>query len=106
FNLNEAFYQSRYMDDQGRVFLNSVEALVPQDTNGKADVYEWEPSGVGGCTPAAETYSEAFSEGQGGCIALISSGKSDRAASFLDASADGNDVFFLTSGKLVPQDED
>ena len=106
YNLIAAFYQSRYVDDQGRVFFNSVEALVPQDTNGKADVYEWEPNGVGGCTPAAETYTEAFSEGAGGCISLISSGKSDHPSVFIDASADGNDVFFLTSGQLVKQDED
>ncbi len=106
YELNVAYVQSRYLDNQGRVFFNSVEGLVPQDTNGQPDVYEWEPSGVGGCTPAAETYTEAFTEGTGGCISLISSGKSDRASTFLDASANGNDVFFLTNGKLVPQDED
>ena len=106
YELTIALYQSRYVDDQGRVFFNSVEGLVPQDTNGQPDVYEWEPSGVGGCTPTAETYTEAFSEGLGGCISMVSSGKSDRASTFLDASADGNDVFFLTSGKLVPRDED
>jgi DNA-binding beta-propeller fold protein YncE len=106
YELNGALYQSRYLDDQGRVFFNSVEALVPQDTNGKADVYEWEPSGVGGCTPAAETYTEAFSEGGAGCISLISSGKADSPSAFIDASANGNDVFFLTTGKLLKQDED
>jgi hypothetical protein len=105
-SVDQAYYQSRYLDNEGRVFFNSVEALVPQDTNGKPDVYEWEPTGVGGCTPAAETYTEAFSEGLGGCISLISSGKSDASSAFLDASATGNDVFFLTGGQLVKQDQD
>ena len=40
-------YQQRYLSDDGRLFFNSFDSLVPQDTNGKADVYEYEPAGVG-----------------------------------------------------------
>ncbi|HZL21666.1 MAG TPA: hypothetical protein VFG23_28300, partial [Polyangia bacterium] len=38
-----ALYQSRYLSDSGRLFFNSPDALVPQDTNGKENVYEYEP---------------------------------------------------------------
>ena len=46
---SDARYQSRYLSDGGRLFFNSPDALVPQATNGLADVYEYEPVGVGGC---------------------------------------------------------
>ncbi len=90
----ESFYQSRYLSDSGRLFFNAADSLVKEDVNkGKADVYEYEPVGVGDC--AKENTSR-------GCVALISSGKSDRESTFLDASENGNDVFFLTSSSLIP----
>ena len=51
-NLRErpATYQPRYLSDSGRLFFDSPDALVPRDTNGLEDVYEYEPEGVGGCT--------------------------------------------------------
>jgi hypothetical protein len=50
-------------------------------------------------------------EGEGetetaGCVALISSGKSDKESAFLDASASGEDVFFLTASQLTTEDTD
>ena len=42
-----ATYQWRYLTNDGRLFFNSFDSLVAQDTNGKADVYEYEPSGIG-----------------------------------------------------------
>ena len=42
--------------------------------------------------------------GPSGCIDLISSGRSEGGASFVDASADGSDAFFLTDGSLVATD--
>jgi hypothetical protein len=98
-------YQSRVLSDEGRMFFNSADALVPQDTNGLEDVYEYEPVGVGGssgCTTATRTYVA----GEGGCVSLISSGTSGEESAFLDASATGNDVFFLTAARLVPGDVD
>ncbi len=100
--LDKTFYQSRYLSDSGRLFFETGAALVPQDTNGQTDVYEYEPEGVGDCTSASET----FSEGSDGCIGLISSGTSSEPSSFLDASESGDDVFFLTAGRLVSQDYD
>jgi DNA-binding beta-propeller fold protein YncE len=97
-----AIYQSRYLNDQGRLFFNATDALVPQDTNKVNDVYEYEPLAVGGCTSASKT----FSPTSGGCVSLISSGTSPEESAFLDATESGDDVFFLTASKLVPKDED
>jgi hypothetical protein len=91
--LLESFYQSRYLTNEGRLFFNSADSLVPRDVNGKEDVYEYERPGVGGCRTA---------NAEGGCVALVSSGESEQESAFLDASESGNDVFFLTSAKLSP----
>jgi hypothetical protein len=91
---DRAYYRSRYLSDSGRLFFDSPDALVPGDGNGAEDVYEYEPSGVGGCTKP------------GGCVGLLSSGTSGAESAFLDASETGNDVFFLTAARLVGQDLD
>jgi hypothetical protein len=95
-----AVYQPRYLSDSGRLFFGSPDALVPQATNGLADVYEYEPPGVGDCTSASTT----FSERSGGCVNLISSGISNAESAFYDASENGDDVFFITKSKLVGAD--
>jgi hypothetical protein len=97
-----ALHQSRYLDNTGRLFFNSADALSPQDVNGTEDVYEYEPPGVGGCSEATPS----FSSRSAGCIGLISSGTSREESAFMDASESGADVFFLTSSKLLPQDFD
>jgi hypothetical protein len=89
----EAYYQPRNMLDSGRLFFDSHDALVPQDVNGVGDVYEYESGGVGSC---ATTNS--------GCVALLSAGTGPEESAFEDASASGDDVFFVTSDKLAPQD--
>jgi hypothetical protein len=113
-----AQYQSRYLSDEGRLFFDAADALVPQDSNGKEDVYEYEPEGLTGCGAGATGQSEVFKpsrstavEGSehvepGGCVGLISSGTSSRESAFLDASESGNDVFFLTASRLSPEDLD
>jgi hypothetical protein len=76
---------SRALSDDGRrVFFNSADALVPQDVNGQFDVYEWEA----------------------GRLRLISTGASEVGSDFVGASADGDDVFFITRDRLVGQDTD
>jgi hypothetical protein len=95
-------HQPRYLADSGRLFFNSAGALVPQDSNGTQDVYQYEPIGVGDCSSSNPTYS-ARSEG---CVALISSGRSTQESAFLDASESGDDVFFLTAAELSPIDVD
>jgi hypothetical protein len=95
-------YQPRYLSDSGRLFFNSPDALVPQDTNGVEDVYEYEVPGVGGCT----TTSVRYSPRSGGCVNLISSGTASTESAFFDASENGDDVFFLTSDHLSVADTD
>jgi WD40 repeat protein len=91
-----ATVQQRYLLDDGRLFFQSEDALLPQATDGKQNVYEYEPEGVGQCAA-----SEA-----GACLYLISTGEGSGDSYFADASADGRDVFFLTNQQLVSQDGD
>jgi DNA-binding beta-propeller fold protein YncE len=101
-------YQPRYLSDEGRLFFNSADGLVPQDENGTEDVYQYEPvgiaepAGVAGCGAGSAGYVEAAV----GCVRLISSGSSAQESAFLDASESGGDVFFLTSARLAAQDKD
>jgi DNA-binding beta-propeller fold protein YncE len=78
-----AFPSSRHLlTDAGQVFFETTEALVPSDTNGQLDVYEF----------------------QGGHAYLISSGTSSFESILEGASESGNDVFFRSNQQLVPQD--
>lgn len=104
----EAIHQPRYLSNGGRLFFDSTEALAPQDVNGQIDVYEYEAP-IGAETAASDTCttsSSTYSERDGGCIALISSGESQEESAFIDASENGNDVFFETSSQLVGEDYD
>jgi len=71
--------------DGKQIFFTSRDQLVADDTNGTVrDVYEWND----------------------GALGLISSGTSDEDNLLVGASASGNDVFFLTSERLVGWDTD
>jgi hypothetical protein len=72
------------LTDGGQLFFETREALLPLDTNGQIDVYEYE----------------------NGHLHLISTGTSSRQSAFIDASENGNDVFFITRQRLVPQDSE
>ena len=87
-------------DDGSRVFFESFEALVPRDTNGAWDVYQWEEPGKGTCDKADPTYGEEA----GGCVDLISSGESPAKSTFLDADPSSDNIFFSTQSSLVGQD--
>jgi len=96
-------YVSRELSAHGnRLFFNSADALVARDTNGRADVYQWEAPGEGACSTGSPSYSAR----NGGCVDLISSGLSGRDSTFVDASPSGEDVFFTTLSNLVPADYD
>lgn len=71
------------VSDNGQVFFESAEALLPRDTNDQLDAYEFD-----------------YAEGR---AHLISTGSSSSESILLDASISGSDVFFLTRQKLVPQ---
>jgi DNA-binding beta-propeller fold protein YncE len=96
-----SLYQSRYLNDSGRLFFNAADSLVAQDSNKTEDVYEYERPGVGDCSEGLAT----FSPGAGGCVALISSGTAKEESSFLDASESGDDVFFMTTQRLLPNQD-
>lgn len=75
-------YLSRSINDQGTLlFFQSPEALVPEDVNGKVDVYQYDL--------------------RRGGLTLISSGRGTYDAYFGDASADGSEVFFATRNKVI-----
>jgi NHL repeat len=82
----------RNVSDNGQVFFDSSEALLPADTNGKLDVYEFEPDGAGNCADP------------GGCLSLLSTGTGSLETFFIEASPSGNDVFLREYQKLVPRD--
>jgi DNA-binding beta-propeller fold protein YncE len=76
------FPNRHVLTDAGQAFFESTEALVPSDTNGVRDVYEYEDGGAH----------------------LISSGTSSFETALEDVSESGDDVFFRSNQQLVPQD--
>ncbi len=70
------------LTDAGQVFFETRDALVPSDTNGVLDVYEYE----------------------GGRVYLISSGTSSFESNLEGVSESGDDVFFRSDQQLVSQD--
>jgi hypothetical protein len=100
--------------DGNRLFFETTEALVAEDTNGLEgcptfeagsnsfpscqDAYMWEASGEGSCESQAQN---------GGCLYLLSTGTDPQPSFFADASASGKDAFLITSRQgLVPEDQD
>ncbi len=89
-----ATYQPRVISEAGdRVFFEASVPLVPQDTNGSRDVYEWKRDGSGDCRTSS------------GCVDLLSGGTSRSASYLIDAGANGDDVFIDTRAQLAPQDQ-
>jgi hypothetical protein len=84
-------------EDGNRVFFDSAQSLVPRDTSGTQNVYEWEREGSGSCA--------AGSGVNGGCIYLLSNGVDKSASWLVGESANGDDVFIVTRAQLVPQDD-
>lgn len=74
------------LPDGSMAFFSTPSALVPEDHNGVYDVYEWD----------AATNS----------VSLISTGGSPYDSYFVEAGADGRDVFFTTRQRLSANDVD
>ena len=89
-NINVQFTllnRPRYLTEDGKLaFFSTTEALVPQDKNGIMDVYEYD----------IET----------GRLHLVSSGQGEFGSWFVDASANGDNVFIGTREKLIRADRD
>jgi hypothetical protein len=80
-------FPHRFMSADGRyVFFSTREALVPQDSNGLTDTYEY----------SVET----------GEVGLVTSGSGGFGAWFVEASANGSDVFFVTQQSYSRWDKD
>jgi hypothetical protein len=96
-------FAPRALSDDGRqLFFQSFDDLLPTDTNGAADVYEWQAATAAAqCTERGAALYVAASSG---CLSLISSGKSPNDSELIDASPNGRDVFFKTASSLLPQD--
>jgi hypothetical protein len=78
---------SHALTDDGRyVFFSTAERLLPEDTNGKTDAYEY--------------------DSRTGALHLISSGTDDSPSYFIDASNDGSNAFFVTRQRLSSWDTD
>jgi hypothetical protein len=77
-------YLTRSLSENGAVFFDTTNRLLAGDVNGKSDVYEYDGAG----------------------LHLISTGTSPDPASLRDASASGDDVFFITTQALVGGDGD
>ena len=84
--------------EDGRAFFNSLDPLVPRDSNKKLDAYQWAP------------FDPNWEEDPGscelphGCQALISTGYSSYPSSLLSVTNDGTDAFFFTREVLVKED--
>jgi hypothetical protein len=76
------FRRRDVLTDAGQVFFETTDALVPADTNGVLDVYEYES----------------------GHVYLISSGTSSFESNLEGTSESGDDVFFRSNQQLVPLD--
>jgi DNA-binding beta-propeller fold protein YncE len=93
-------YARRVLSEDGeRVFFDSFQPLVPQETGQAQGVYEWErESSDGGCREVRPARVED------GCISLlsgVSSGGSD--SYFVEADATGDNVFLVSRNQLVGQ---
>ncbi len=77
-------HQQQTVTDQGRVFFTTPDSLLPADSNGADDVYEY------------------FN----GDLRLVSRATQGTSAKFLDATPDGKTIFFSTDDAIVSTDKD
>lgn len=77
-------------EDGSRIVFTTPELLSPAATNRLVNVYEW----------------HGESDSSEGRVSLISTGNSEKSVEQVVISPEGNDVFFVTSQGLVPQDTD
>jgi hypothetical protein len=75
-------YRARNLLEDGTLFFDSSDALVPHASDGRQNVYEYE----------------------NGHVYAISNVAGGGESFFMDASASGDDVFFASADQLLPED--
>jgi hypothetical protein len=75
-------YRPRNFSQDGTLFFDSSDALAPHAKDARQNVYEYE----------------------NGHVYPLSDVAGDNESTFLDAGANGNNVFFASSDKLLPED--
>jgi hypothetical protein len=98
-DLRQMVYARGISSDGDRVFFDTPDPLVPQDTNTNSPEVEIEQGTF--AKQGRDVY-----EWENGVVYLISGGKSARNSLYLDSSENGDDVFFATTESLVPGDTD
>jgi hypothetical protein len=83
-------------EDGGRVFFQTPDSLVPEDTNGSAPV-----SPKFGTPTSTDVY-----EWEAGKVSLISSGSASTPSVLQGTTPSGDDVMFTTTAQLVPGEGD
>jgi hypothetical protein len=86
YTIGDSYLNHPLSSDGGLTFFTSEERLSPYDENQSPDVYERDSAN--------------------GSVSLLSGGRPGVASYFLDASADGRDVFFGTRSQLIGADVD
>jgi hypothetical protein len=91
----DATYMPRWLaSDAQRAFFVSSQPLLPQDTNGLQDVYEWEQEGSGTCSTQMQP------RPNGGCLFLLTGGESRSPSFLVGADTTGDNVFVEHVGPL------
>jgi hypothetical protein len=101
------FITGEGVEEGSRAVFETTASLVPEDTNGIEDVYEWVLLGHHGCTEASATYGADID----GCVYLLSSGLGTGSVTFhgvsgahlVGASTDLKDVDIETDEAATPE---
>ncbi len=80
----QELYKHHQFSEDGSLFFQSSDPLVPHDSNGRQDVYEY----------------------LNGHVYPLSNDAGGHDSFFLDVSASGSDVFIATADRLLAQDTD
>ena len=83
YELEYETYRQQNLAEDGALFFDSRDALVPNASDGRQNVYEYEDGHIHAISDVAGGY-ESF---------------------FMDASPDGSNVFFATADQLLPEDK-
>jgi hypothetical protein len=79
-------YLQRNVSDNGQVFFDTPNPLVPKVRNGQSSIF----------------FDSNVYEYQAGQLNLLSSGTAESSSFFYEASSDGNDVYLITVQGLAP----